>query len=90
MVPESRRVPRDSLTAKVDFKKPHPPLLLVAGLADNSIPASLNESNYAKSRLSPLSPRLQEFAGRTHFIIGQKNWQEVAGPVLAWLNEKGV
>lgn len=90
VVPESRRVPRESLTARVDFKKPHPQLLLIAGSADNSIPASLNESNYAKYKLSPSVTDFKEFAGRTHFIIGQKNWEEVADYVLAWLNEKGV
>jgi hypothetical protein len=81
VVPESRRVPRGSLTARVDFKKPHPPLLLVAGSADNSIPASLNKFQLCQ---------LQEFAGRTQFIIGQKNWEEVADYVFAWLNERGV
>jgi len=47
-VPESRRVPRGALTARVDFKKPHPPLLLIAGSDDVIIPASLNKSNHAK------------------------------------------
>lgn len=88
VVPESRRVPRESLTAKVDFKKPHAPLLLIAGSADNIIPASLNKSNYAKYRSSPSVTDFKEFAGRTHFIIGQQGWEEVADYVLAWLNEK--
>jgi alpha-beta hydrolase superfamily lysophospholipase len=89
-VPESRRVPRESLTARVDFRKPHPPLLLIAGSADNIIPASLNKSNYAKYKQSPSVTDFKEFAGRTHFIIGQKNWEEIADYVLAWFNEKGV
>ena len=58
VVPESRRVPRESLTAKVDFKKPHPPLLLIAGSADNIIPASLNKSNHAKYKAITLRNRL--------------------------------
>lgn len=90
VVPESRRVPRESLTARVDFKKPHPPLLLIAGSADNIIPASLNKSNHARYKLSPSETDFKEFAGRTHFIIGQDGWEEVAGFVLTWLNEKGV
>jgi pimeloyl-ACP methyl ester carboxylesterase len=34
VVPESRRVPSEALTAKIDFNKPHPPLLFIAGGAD--------------------------------------------------------
>lgn len=90
VVPESRRVPRESLTARIDFKKAHPPLLLIAGSADHIIPASLCKSNYAKYRSSPSVTGFKEFAGRTHFIIGQKNWEEIADYVLTWLDEKGV
>ena len=90
VVPESRRVPRESLTAKVDFKKPHAPLLLVAGSVDHIIPASLNQSNYAKYRASQSVTDFKEFAGRAHFIVGQTGWEEVADYVLSWLNEKGV
>jgi pimeloyl-ACP methyl ester carboxylesterase len=90
IVPESRRVPRESLTARIDFKKPHPPLLLIAGSADNIIPASLNKSNYAKYKASSSVTDFKEFAGRTHFIIGQKNWEEVSEYILTWLSEKEV
>ena len=90
VVPESRRIPRNSLTARVGFKKSHPPLLLIAGSADNIIPASLIKSNYAKYKRTSSVTDFKEFAGRTHFIIGQKNWEEVAEYILAWLNEKGV
>jgi pimeloyl-ACP methyl ester carboxylesterase len=90
VVPESRRVPRESLTARVDFKKPHAPLLLIAGSADHIIPASLNRSNYARYEKSPSVTGFKEFPGRTHFTIGQNGWEEVAGYVLAWLNDTGV
>jgi alpha-beta hydrolase superfamily lysophospholipase len=90
VVPESRRVPRESLTARVDFKKPHPPLLLIAGSADNIIPASLNKSNYARYKTSSSLTDFKEFAGRTHFIVGQKNWEEIADYILSWLDETGV
>jgi pimeloyl-ACP methyl ester carboxylesterase len=92
VVPESRRVPSESLTsvARIDFKKQHPPLLLIAGSDDNIIPASLNKTNHNKYKRSPSITDFNEFAGRTHFIIGQKNWQEVADYIIAWLNDKGV
>jgi alpha-beta hydrolase superfamily lysophospholipase len=90
VVPESRRVPAQSLTgvAHIDFTRPHAPLLLIAGSADHIIPAALNRSNYARYRRSPSVTDFKEFAGRTHFIIGQANWEEVADSVLQWLNDK--
>ncbi len=92
VVPESRRVPAESLTAaaRIDFERQHPPLLLIAGSDDHIIPASLNKSNYDKYRRSASITDFKEFAGRTHFIIGQKNWEEVAGYIASWLNDKGV
>lgn len=90
VVPESRRVPRESLTARVDFRRLHPPLLLIAGSADNIIPASLNKSNHARYKASSSVTGFKEFAGRTHFIIGQKNWEEIADTILSWLDENGV
>ena len=88
VVPESRRVPAELLTstARIDFKRAHPPLLLIAGSNDHLIPASLNRSNFNKYKQSSSPVALKEFAGRTHFIIGQENWEEVAGYILDWLN----
>jgi len=96
VVPESRRIPRESLTntGKIDFTKPHPPLLLIAGSEDHIIPAALNKTNFSKyqaaAQASSSVTDYKEFAGRAHFIIGQKNWEEVAGYILGWLSEKGV
>jgi alpha-beta hydrolase superfamily lysophospholipase len=87
-VPESRQVPRQSLTARVDFKKQHPPLLLVAGSNDNLIPAVLNKTNYEKYKQSASIIDFKEFAGRVHFIIGQPGWEEVADYIQAWLKDK--
>jgi len=91
VVPESRQVPRESLTGagKVDFKKEHPPLLLTAGSADNIIPASLNKSNYEKYGAATSVTDFKEFPGRTHFLIGQEGWEEIADFVASWLTQKG-
>jgi pimeloyl-ACP methyl ester carboxylesterase len=90
VVPESRRVPAGSLTkvAAIDFSSIHPPLLLVAGSNDHLIPASLNQSNYNRYKRSASVTDFKEFAGRTHFIIGQSGWEEVAGYIAEWLDEK--
>ena len=92
VVPESRMVPRESLTntAKIDFQKPHVPLLLIAGAEDHIIPAALNKTNFEKYRASSSITELKEFPKRVHFIIGQKDWQEVADYIVSWLNDKAI
>lgn len=87
VVPESRLVGRGTLSdaAKIDFTKPHAPLLLVAGELDKIIPASLNRNNYAKYRAAGSTTALKEFAGRTHNLIAQEGWTEIADYVLHWL-----
>jgi alpha-beta hydrolase superfamily lysophospholipase len=83
-------VPAQSLTkvAAINFSNPHPPLLLVAGSNDHLIPASLNQTNYKKYKRSPSITDFKEFAGRTHFTIGQPGWEEVASTISTWLDEK--
>jgi pimeloyl-ACP methyl ester carboxylesterase len=92
VVPESRRVPAESLsrTARIDFRRKHPPLLMIAGSDDKIIPASLNKTNFARYKQSPSRTDFKEFAGRTHFIIGQNNWIEIADHILTWLNTNGL
>jgi len=92
VVPESRRVPAESLTpvARIDFRRQRPPLLLIAGSNDHLIPPGLNRTNYRRYRRSPAITDFREFAGRNHFIIGQPQWQEVANHIITWLNQKGM
>lgn len=49
-IPESKTVARGGLSraAKVDFEKPHAPLLLTSGSEDTIIPAHLNLRNFEK------------------------------------------
>jgi len=86
VVPESRLIPRESLFgAQIDFKKPHAPLLLIAGGNDNIIPPDLNEKNFKKYKDGSSVTDFKEFPGRNHFIIGQKGWEEVADYCLDWI-----
>jgi pimeloyl-ACP methyl ester carboxylesterase len=88
VVPESRGVPTSSLGAagKVDFNGLRRPLLITAGQNDHIIPASLNRTNYNKYHV-PSVTDFKEFAGRDHFLIGSRGWQEVADFCLAWLDK---
>ncbi|MCE9645649.1 MAG: alpha/beta hydrolase [Chloroflexi bacterium] len=88
MVPESRGVPISSLGAagKVDFSRPRRPLLITAGEKDHIVPASLNRSNLAKYQI-PSVTDFKEFAGRDHFLIGSRGWEEIADYCLEWLGK---
>ncbi len=85
---KSRGVPTSSLSAagRIDFKKPHPPLLITAGEKDHIVPAVLNKSNFNKYKGSFIT-EFKEFAGRDHFVIWEKGWDEVADYSLAWFEK---
>ncbi len=87
LVPESKLLVRDATTsaAKVDFARPHAPLLFLAGSTDRFIPASLNYSNYKKYTDSKSITDYKEFAGRNHFVLGQPDWKENVDFILNWL-----
>ena len=86
VVPESRRLARGALgrQARIDFKRPKPPLLLIAGEQDHIIPASLNRTNWQRYRASPSITDVHEFPGRDHYLLGAPGWQEVADHALDW------
>jgi pimeloyl-ACP methyl ester carboxylesterase len=86
-VPESRRVGRGpgGDVARVDFDRARGPLLLIAGENDHIIPASLNRSNFEEYANSPSITDFRMFAGRTHAIILQEGWQEVADFAVEWI-----
>jgi pimeloyl-ACP methyl ester carboxylesterase len=87
VVPESRRLARGGLSsaARIDFKRPHAPLLFIAGEKDHIMPASLNRQNYRRYAKSGSITEFKEFPGRTHYtVIGGQGWQEVADYALGW------
>lgn len=92
VVPESRNIPRSS-TGKdgaIDFAKPHAPLCFIAGEKDNIIPSSLNKKNFDAYTDTASRKDFREFPGRTHFIAGQKGWEEVAEFCADWINKIGI
>jgi hypothetical protein len=50
----------------------------------------LNKTNFSRYKNPQSITDFKEFAGRPHFIIGQKNWEEVAGYIAGWLQDKGI
>ncbi len=89
-IPESKVVARGGLTsaAKVDFSKPHVPLLITSGSIDNILPPSLNIRNYkAYKKDNGSITEYKEFEGRNHYVLGQSTWKEDADYILDWLGK---
>ncbi|WP_229214370.1 prolyl oligopeptidase family serine peptidase [Dyadobacter flavalbus] len=88
-IPESKTVVRNGLTsaAKVDFNKPHAPLLLTSGDKDHIMPASLNLRNFKAYKQNGSVTEYKEFAGRNHFVLGLPTWKEDADYILEWLDK---
>jgi pimeloyl-ACP methyl ester carboxylesterase len=86
--PESKLISRDGLTsvARIDFKKPHPPLLITSGISDHIVPAKLNYANFKKYK-SFSTTDYKEFEGRNHFVLGQPTWKEDAEYIYRWLQK---
>ena len=87
VVPESRNIPRETLkkAGKMDFKKPHAPMLFISGKEDHIIPASLNKKNFKRYKDEKSIREHKIFEGRDHFIAGEDGWKEVANYVYNWL-----
>lgn len=87
-IPESKTAARGGLTsaAKVDFSKPHAPLLITSGSIDTIIPPSMNLRNFKKYTDKNSVTDYKEFEGRNHFVLGQATWKEDADYILDWLN----
>lgn len=85
--PESKRTIRGALSwqARVDFRRPHAPLLFLAGGSDRIMPAALNHANYRRYRHPTSITNYHELPGRSHAMLGQPTWREDAELVLRWL-----
>lgn len=89
-VPESRKIARDTLLksfAKIDFKKPHNPLLFIGGTKDNIFSSKFTERIAGSYKDKNSIVDFKAFEGRSHFIAGERGWQEVADYVLNWINK---
>jgi pimeloyl-ACP methyl ester carboxylesterase len=89
--PESKKLIRQALGrhARVDFRRPHAPLLFLAGGADRLMTAALNQANYRRYRHAESVTEYRELPGRCHALLGQPTWREDAGLVRRWLAKVG-
>src|SRR5262249_21936910 len=71
--------------ATVNFRNDaRAPLLLVAGGKDRLVPPSAVKANFDSYRESKAETDYKEFPDKSHFIIGEKDWDKVADYVLGW------
>lgn len=78
----------DSL-ATIHFNNPtRAPLLFIGGEKDVIMPAALNRKNFRKHAQSSAVTEYKEFPGRSHYIIAEPGWEEVAQYALDWASRK--
>ncbi len=74
----------------VDYAKAdRAPLLIITGQIDHVVPPAIGRAIVAKYAASGSSSIVdyREFAGRTHRIVSQPGWEEVADFALTWARE---
>ncbi len=77
----------------VDFGRvDRAPLLVVAGDRDHVVPPAIAKAIVAKYRASgsPAVVEYREYPGRTHRIVSQTGWEQVADDALAWATAHAV
>jgi pimeloyl-ACP methyl ester carboxylesterase len=77
--------------ARVNFaNRSRPPLLVIGGSEDRIVPAPLVKRTVRKYAKAGMPVEYEEFAGRTHWLIAQDGWQEIAQSIEAFLERAGV
>jgi pimeloyl-ACP methyl ester carboxylesterase len=73
---------------RVDFENDdRAPLLIVAGGVDHVSPPSVNRATAKLQRKSEAVTDYKEFPGRSHYLIGEEGWEEIADYALIWAME---
>jgi len=64
------------------------PLLMIAGSQDHLAPPAVVQANVRAYRDSLATTEYKEFPGRTHMIIAQSGWRDVAEYALRWVHDQ--
>jgi alpha-beta hydrolase superfamily lysophospholipase len=74
---------------KIDHRDDHrAPLLLIAASEDHLVPAVLNRINWKLHMQSTAVTDYKEFPARSHIIIAQEGWAEVAEFIHQWIHTR--
>jgi pimeloyl-ACP methyl ester carboxylesterase len=77
--------PKRAVT-RVDFgRADRAPMLVLAGEIDHVVPPAITRAIVKKYRAAgPATVDYREYAGRTHRLVSQDGWQEIADDALGW------
>jgi pimeloyl-ACP methyl ester carboxylesterase len=74
----------------VNFKNPkRPPLLLVAAAQDRTSTPSMVRAMFKKHSRAPSRTDIIEFPNRSHWLIAEPGWQDVASSAIEWAESLG-
>ena len=69
----------------VNFKNPRrAPLLLIAAAQDRTSTPSMVRAMYRKHKRAPSLTEIVEFPNRSHWLIAEAGWEEVAEKAIRW------
>ena len=75
---------------QVNYRNPkRAPLLLMAGAIDRTVPAALNRANHRAYAGSGAVTEWLELPHRSHWVIAEPGWEEVADRSLDWARKQG-
>lgn len=86
-VPESRKLGLETVTksfSNADFKKPHQPILFIGGGKDAIFPAALTKKIAGRYTDTGSRVDLKIYDDKSHFICGEKGWEQVADYCVGW------
>ena len=69
----------------LNFKNPkRPPLLLITAEKDRTCTPSMVRAMYRKHSRAPSQTDIMEFPSRSHWLIAEPGWEEVASKAIEW------
>jgi pimeloyl-ACP methyl ester carboxylesterase len=72
--------------ARVDFANPdRAPLLFISGEADRAMPPAIVRRMFRAHQASPARTDFVSFPGRTHWLIAQDGWEQIAQACVDWI-----
>jgi pimeloyl-ACP methyl ester carboxylesterase len=73
------------IETRIHWKNPtRPPLMLIVADEDKTITPGMVRATYRKQRRSPSVTELKTFPHRSHFLILEGGWEEVADYAVGW------
>lgn len=92
VVPTSTRIFYQAafmLGTRVNTRNRQQPLLITVGEKDRTVTPYVARAAYNLQKRSPARTDFKEFAGRSHFLCGEKGWEEVAAYAIDWARQVG-